>query len=361
MVGDSLNPIVDAIRSQKGIEWVHVRNEEAGALAASAEAQLTGRLAVCAGSSGPGNTHLIQGLYDANRTGAAVLAMASHIPTGQVGTSYFQETRPERLFIDASVWCETLSGADQMPRMLRSRSKKRSRSKEFRSSSSPAMSPSSTSSTTRASTRCVVERGRVLPPPSQLHQLADAINDDARRSPCSVAPACAARTARSMALAEAVKAPIGHSLRGKEWIQFDNPYDVGMTGLLGYGACHDAIHEADLLVLLGTDLPYDSFLPGRRTAQVDDNAAHLGRRTPRGRGARRRTRDAARPRRARGAEAVARPSSTTCCSDTSEHSCGWSTRTPATAGSARRSIPSMSPTCSTISRPTTRSSPSTPA
>src|SRR5688572_4099706 len=109
VVGDSLNPIVDAIRRQAGIEWVHVHNEEAGAFAASAEAQLTGRLAVCAGSSGPGNTHLIQGLYDANRTGAPVLALASHVPTAQIGTSFFQETRPESLFMDASAWCHTLS------------------------------------------------------------------------------------------------------------------------------------------------------------------------------------------------------------------------------------------------------------
>src|SRR5688500_3243483 len=119
LVGDSLNPVVDAVRRADGIEWVHVHNEEAGAFAAAAEAQLTGRLAVCAGSSGPGNTHLVQGLYDAQRSGAPVLALASHIPTSQIGTSYFQETRPEWLFQDASVWCQTLTGADQMPRLLR--------------------------------------------------------------------------------------------------------------------------------------------------------------------------------------------------------------------------------------------------
>jgi pyruvate dehydrogenase (quinone) len=278
VVGDSLNPIVDAIRRQKGIEWVHVRNEEAGALAASAEAQLTGRLAVCAGSSGPGNTHLIQGLYDANRTGAAVLAVASHIPTGQVGTSYFQETRPERLFIDASVWCETLSGADQMPRMLRVAIQEALAKQGVSVLVVPGnVAELDVEHDTGEHTLCL-ERGRVLPPPSQLHQLADAINDaETITLFCGAGVRGAHREV--MALAEAVKAPIGHSLRGKEWIQFDNPYDVGMTGLLGYGACHDAIHEAELLVLLGTDLPYDSFLPGRRTAQVDDNAAHLGRRT----------------------------------------------------------------------------------
>jgi pyruvate dehydrogenase (quinone) len=120
VVGDSLNPVVDAIRRTDGIEWVHVRNEEAGAFAAAAEAQLTGRLAVCAGSCGPGNTHLIQGLYDAHRTGAPVLAIASHIPSVQVGMSFFQETHPDRLFVDCSDYCELISQAEQMPRVARS-------------------------------------------------------------------------------------------------------------------------------------------------------------------------------------------------------------------------------------------------
>src|SRR5262245_56232404 len=119
VVGDSLNPFVDAIRRTAGIEWIHVRNEEAGAFAAAAEAQLTGRLAVCAGSRGPGNTHLIQGLYDAHRSGVPVLAIASHIPTEQIGTSFFQETHPERLFVECSHYCELLSQASQMPRLAR--------------------------------------------------------------------------------------------------------------------------------------------------------------------------------------------------------------------------------------------------
>src|SRR5271155_454078 len=113
VVGDSLNPIVDAVRRAGDIKWVHVRNEEAGAFAAAAEAQLTGRLAVCAGSCGPGNTHLIQGLYDAQRTGAPVLAIASHIPSVQVGLSFFQETHPDRLFVECSDYCELISQAGQ--------------------------------------------------------------------------------------------------------------------------------------------------------------------------------------------------------------------------------------------------------
>jgi pyruvate dehydrogenase (quinone) len=279
VVGDSLNPIVDAIRRTPGIDWVHVHHEEAGAFAAAAEAQMTGRLAVCAGSSGPGNTHLLQGLYDANRSGAPVLALASHVPTSQIGTGFFQETRPEWVFMDASAWCHTLTSADQMPRMVRVAIQ----TALARRGVSVLVVPGNVADLPAArptgdATLCV-EPGRVTPPAAQVRQLADAIN-----AAGTVTLFCGAGVRgchdEVMALAAAVQAPVGHSLRGKEWIQYDNPYDVGMSGLLGYGACHDAMHEADLLVLLGTDFPYESFLPGRRTAQVDHDAAHLGRRTP---------------------------------------------------------------------------------
>src|SRR5689334_19133618 len=177
VVGDSLNPIVDAIRRQKGIEWAQVHNEEAGAFAASAEAQLTGRLAVCAGSSGPGNTHLIQGLYDANRSGAPVLALASHIPTEQIGTSYFQETHPERLFTDASIWCEMLSSPDQMPRLLRVGIQTALAQQGVSVLVIPGnVADLDVAHHTGEHTLCL-EHGRLMPPLSQLHQLADAIND----------------------------------------------------------------------------------------------------------------------------------------------------------------------------------------
>ena len=279
VVGDSLNAIVDAIRRTEGIEWIQVHHEEAGAFAAAAEAQVTGRLAVCAGSCGPGNTHLLQGLYDANRSGAPVLAIASHIHTDQIGTSFFQETHPERLFVDASVWCETLASPQQMPRILRVAIQQALGQQGVSVLVLPGdVADLDTVHPTGEATLCV-EQGRVLPPAAQVEALAAAINTAE-----TVTLFCGAGVrdahAEVMALAETVKAPVGHSLRGKEWIQFDNPYDVGMSGLLGYGACHDAMHEASLLVLLGTDFPYDTFLPQRRTAQVDHRAAHLGRRTP---------------------------------------------------------------------------------
>lgn len=279
VVGDSLNPVVDAIRRTDGIDWVHVRNEEAGAFAAAAEAQLTGRLAVCAGSCGPGNAHLIQGLYDAHRTGAPVLAIASHIPSVQVGTSFFQETHPDRLFVDCSGYCELVSQAGQMPRVARSAVQ---HSLGHGGVSVLAISGDvlhRSPETATGKTDVLTAKGIVTPAAEQVRALADRLNAaDTVTLFCGAGVAGA--HAEVMELAGKLCSPIGHSLRGKEWIQYDNPYEVGMSGLLGYGACYEATHEADLLVLLGTDFPYQDFLPGARTVQVDHDATRLGRRTP---------------------------------------------------------------------------------
>ncbi|WP_181777648.1 pyruvate dehydrogenase [Amycolatopsis pittospori] len=279
VVGDSLNPVVDAIRRTPGIDWVHVRNEEAGAFAAAAEAQLTGRLAVCAGSCGPGNTHLVQGLYDAHRTGAPVLALASHIPSSQIGTGFFQETHPERLFVDCSGYCEQISRPGQMPRVLRIAMQHALGRGEV----SVLVLPGDVAQLEAASPTGdgvpVTERGTVMPPEPQVERLAELINE-AETVTLFAGAGVRGAHAEVMELAGAVQAPVGHSLRGKEWIQYDNPYDVGMSGLLGYGACYRAMHDADLLLLLGTDFPYDSFLPQARTVQIDHDATRLGRRTP---------------------------------------------------------------------------------
>ncbi|MEV4615182.1 pyruvate dehydrogenase [Kitasatospora sp. NPDC049258] len=279
VVGDSLNPVVDAIRRAEGIAWVHVRNEEAGAFAAAAEAELTGRLAVCAGSCGPGNTHLIQGLYDAQRSGVPVLALASHIPSGQIGTGFFQETHPERVFTDCSTFCELVSTPAQLPRLLRVAVQ--------HALGAPGVSvlvfPGDIAALPAAGPTgrgtFLTEQAVAAPPWAQVRALAEALN---RAATVAVFAGAGTRGAHEevMKLAATVHAPIGHSLRGKEWIQYDNPYDVGMSGLLGYGACHEALQEAELVLLLGTDFPYDSFLPQARTVQVDHDATRLGRRTP---------------------------------------------------------------------------------
>ncbi|MDO9408226.1 pyruvate dehydrogenase [Patulibacter sp.] len=279
LVGDSLNPVVDAIRRTDGIEWIHVHNEEAAAFAAAADAQVTGRLAVCAGSCGPGNTHLIQGLYDAQRSGAPVLAIASHIPSDQIGTSFFQETHPERVFVDCSGWCETVSRAEQMPRLARI-GVQRAIGDEAVSvlvlsgdvADLPVDAPLGDEGFVEA-------RGALAPPASQVRELADAINAAEKVVLFCGAGAKDARD-ELFALADAANAPIGHTLRGKEWLQYDNPYDVGMSGLLGYGACYEAMDDADLVVLVGTDFPYPEFLPGTRTAQIDRDLGRIGRRTP---------------------------------------------------------------------------------
>ncbi|RZT84270.1 pyruvate dehydrogenase (quinone) [Pseudonocardia sediminis] len=278
LVGDSLNPLADAIRRDGRIAWVHVHNEEAAALAASSEAQLTGRLAVCAGSCGPGNTHLIQGLYDANRSGAPVLAIASHIPSVQIGTGYFQETHPEQLFGECSVYCELISRPEQMPRMQRIAMQAALARRGVAVLVLPGDVSAEPAAAATGTSDLVVPTATVVPAQDRVDELARRI--DAAGS-VTLFVGAGIRDARDevLQLAAKVNSPIGHSLGGKEWIQYDNPYDVGMSGLLGYGACYEATHEADLLVLLGTDFPYDSFLPQAHTVQVDRDPSHLGRRT----------------------------------------------------------------------------------
>jgi pyruvate dehydrogenase (quinone) len=279
LVGDSLNPVVDAVRRTEGIEWVHVHNEEGAAFAAGAEAQLSGRLAVCAGSCGPGNTHLVQGLYDAHRSGAPVLALASHIPSAQIGTAFFQETHPERLFAECSHYCELISQPQQMPRLLRIAIQHAL----GRGGVSVVVLPGDvahrpTAYPTRASALGGA-RPRQLPASAQVEALASSLN---QAGAVTLFVGAGARESHDevMELAGKLLAPVGHALGGKEWIQYDNPYDVGMSGLLGYGACYEATQQADLLVLLGTDFPYDNFLPDGSVAQVDHDPTKLGRRVP---------------------------------------------------------------------------------
>jgi pyruvate dehydrogenase (quinone) len=278
VVGDSLNPVVDAVRHTEGIEWVHVSNEEGGAFAAAAEAQITGQLAVCAGSCGPGNTHLIQGLYDAHRSGAPVVAIASHIQSQEIGMGFFQETHPERTFQDCSYWCEVVT-PKQMPHTLRVAIQTAIGRRGVSVVVLPGDLAAEESGGPTVPTALVPRPSPVRPVPEQVQALADALNA-ARTVTLFCGAGCADAHDEVMEVAGRVLAPVGHALGGKEWIQYDNPYDVGMNGLLGYGAAHKATHEADLLLLLGTDFPYPNFLPQRRTAQVDADAGHLGRRSP---------------------------------------------------------------------------------
>lgn len=283
IVGDSLNPVVDAVRRARkdgaDLQWVHVRHEEAAAFAAAAEAEITGSLAVCAGSCGPGNLHLINGLYDANRSRVPVLAIASHIPSAQIGTQYFQETHPDRLFVECSVYSELISSAAQAPRVIRSAIHHAYGAPGVAVLTLPGDVADLEAPAPGTDTLTRPRRPRVVPDGADVAALAAAI-DDAKK--VTILAGAGVRGAHDdvLALADKVAAPVGHSLRGKEHIQYDNPFDVGMTGLLGYGALQSAMDDADLLVLLGTDFPYDQFLPADvRTAQVDIDPTRLGRRT----------------------------------------------------------------------------------
>ncbi|MDO4916820.1 MAG: pyruvate dehydrogenase [Rothia sp. (in: high G+C Gram-positive bacteria)] len=282
VVGDSLNPIVDAVResggsAKGGIDWVHVRHEEVAAFAAGAEAQLTGELAVCAGSCGPGNTHLINGLYDAHRSHAPVLAIASHIPSAQIGTSYFQETHPDRLFAECSSYSEMALNPQQTLRILNSAMRHAVGQRGVAVVSIPG------DIAAEAAVDYVPEwgdlrRGHMVPDDATVREIANRINHAKKVAIFAGAGAEGAHD-EIVQLADAAAAPVGHSMRGKMYVQYDNPFDVGMTGLLGYGQAAEGLKDADLMLLIGTDFPYDQFLPDTDTIQIDRAAEVMGRRT----------------------------------------------------------------------------------
>lgn len=279
--GDSLNGFTDAIRRSDGITWEHVRHEEAAAFAAAAEAALTGRLAVCAGSCGPGNLHLINGLYDAQRTRVPVLAVAAHIPIGEIGSGYFQETHPEELFRECSVYCELISSPRSAPRVVEMAMRAAVEENGVAVVVIPGEVFQSRLSGERWSSRPVLPSRSVLrPDDSTLRRAADILNAGSRVTILGGAGTAGAH-AQVMTLAETLHSPIVHAFRGKEHLEYDNPYDVGMTGLLGYASGYKAIKEADVLLMLGTDFPYTQFYPeDAAVIQVDIRGSHLGRRTP---------------------------------------------------------------------------------
>lgn len=279
IVGDSLNPVVDAVRRSKQIQWIHTRNEEAAAFAAGADAQLTGELAVCAGSCGPGNLHLINGLYDAHRSHARVLAIASHIPSTQIGLGYFQETHPDRLFVECSNYCELISSAAQSRRVVGSAIQHANVLEGVAVVILPGDVADAEAAGGDAPGFATVSKPVVTAPEADLKSVAGAI-DKASKVLIFAGAGVEGAHDEVVELGKKLGAPIGHSLRGKMFIQYDNPLDVGMTGLLGYGAVHSALQECDLLILVGTDFPYDQFLrQDVITVQIDHHGEVIGRRT----------------------------------------------------------------------------------
>jgi pyruvate dehydrogenase (quinone) len=278
VVGDSLNGFTDALRSTKSIRWMHVRHEEAAAFAAGAEAQLTGKLAVCAGSCGPGNLHLINGLYDCHRTRAPVLAIAAQIPSPELGSGYFQETHPEALFRECSHYCELVSSPAQMPRALEIAMRTAIQKQGVAVIVIPGDVALERAASPPAAAWTEVAAPAVRPIDSEIDRLADLLAGCSRVTLLCGA-GCAGAHDEVMALADVLQAPIVHSLRGKEHVEHDNPFDVGMTGFIGFSSGYQAMLDAEVLLMLGTDFPYRQFYPtDAKVAQVDIRPENLGRR-----------------------------------------------------------------------------------
>src|SRR6202795_1995303 len=279
VVGDSLNGLTDAIRKRTQIDWWHMRHKETAAFAAGADAQITGRIAVCAGSCGPGNLHLINGLYDCHRTRVPVLAIAAQIPSSEIGSGYFQETHPEHLFKDCSHYCELVSQPEQMPRVLGIAM----RTAIARQGVAVVIMPGDIAlrhcNSQPLSLGLDHSASAMLPPPETLEKAAIALNE-AGTVPILGGAGCAGARGELLDVAGRLKAPIVHALRGKEFIEYDNPYDVGMTGLLGFASGYQAMMNCEALLVLGSDFPYQQFYPkDAKIIQVDMRGEQIGRRT----------------------------------------------------------------------------------
>lgn len=282
IVGDSLNGFTDSLRRHGGIQWLHVRHEEVAAFAAGADAHVTGELAVCAGSCGPGNLHLINGLFDCHRSRVPVVAIAAHIPSPEIGSGYFQETHPEQLFRECSSYCELVSTPEQMPRALEIAVRRSIHERCVSVIVIPgdvALKPA-IQAPAPARGGLVLQQPTIVPSEQSLDQLAALLNQ-AQRVTLLCGGGCEGAHDELMKLAETLKAPIVHAMRGKEHVEWDNPYDVGMTGLIGFASGYYAMESCDALLMLGTDFPYRQFYPkNARIAQIDIRAEALGRRAP---------------------------------------------------------------------------------
>jgi pyruvate dehydrogenase (quinone) len=280
VVGDSLNGLTDSLRARGDIDWIHTRHEETAAFAAGAAAHLTGNLAVCAGSCGPGNLHLINGLFDCHRSRVPVLAIAAHIPGGEIGSGYFQETHPESLFRECSHYCELVSSAEQLPGVLESAI----RAAVGHSGVAVVVIPGNVALqavAAKASTgrSIAVSRPVTVPADDDLDALAAMLNLS-ERTTLLCGRGCAGAHDELLQLADTLKSPIVHAFGGKEHVEYDNPFDVGMTGLIGFSSGYHAMLDCDTLLMLGTDFPYRQFYPtNSKVAQVDLRPENLGRRT----------------------------------------------------------------------------------
>ena len=277
--GDSLNGFTDSLGKHKDMEWIHVRHEEAASFAAGAEAHLTNRLAVCAGSCGPGNLHFINGLFDCHRSRVPVLAIASQIPSTELGTTYFQETSPEQIFKDCSYYCGVISEPAQMPRILAIAMRTAISRRGVAVIVLPGNIANQDCSSQAIPLGFLSNDSKLVPPDADLAKAASLINE-AERITILAGAGCEESHAELLKIAEQLQAPIVHAFRGKEFVEYDNPFDVGMTGLLGFVSGYRAMMHCDLLLALGTDFPYPQFYPEKaKKIQVDIRGEQIGRRT----------------------------------------------------------------------------------
>jgi pyruvate dehydrogenase (quinone) len=277
--GDSLNGITEAIRKHKEFEWIHVRHEEVAGFAAGAEAHLSGSLAVCAGSCGPGNLHLINGLYDCHRSRVPVLAIAAQVPSAELGSAYFQETRPEQLFRDCSHYCEMATDPNQVPRILGIAMRNAIAKRGVSVLVAPGDVLLGSCSEPMHPVGFTKYPPIVSPDPKDLARAADLLNA-ARKVTILGGAGCEGSHADLLAIASRLQAPIVHALRGKEFIEYDNSFDVGMTGLIGFSSGYYAMMDCEALLMLGTDFPYQQFFPEHaKIIQVDLRGEQIGRRT----------------------------------------------------------------------------------
>jgi len=279
IVGDALNPIIDGLHRNGKIEFIHVRHEEYGVFAAVAEAYLTGNPVAVCGTAGPGVVHLFNGLMDARKEGAPVIAIAGDVETSLIDTAALEELNPYQFFAAASLYTGRLVNPQQARPIINTAILTAVLEKGPTVISIPG---------DVASADAATDFSEIAIPTSPIHRPSeDDLNhlvkmiDDAKKVAIFGGDGCRDARDEVIQLANRLKAPVGYSFRGKQWLEHDNPNSVGMTGLLGYGGAYGAMHEADLLLLLGTDFPFSEFLPGDRVkkVQIDKNPKHIGRRT----------------------------------------------------------------------------------
>ena len=279
VAGDSLNAVTDSIRENHDVRWIHARHEEVAAFAAGADADLIGGLSVCAGSCGPGNLHLINGLYDCQRSRVPVLAIAAQIPSSELGTNYFQETDPKQLFKDCSHYCELVSKPEDLPRLLSIAVRTALAKKGVSVLIIPGDVALKDFDAPELQLSALIPETHIAPSLTDLQKAAEILNQS-KRIAILAGAGCAGAHPELLKIAGTLKAPIIHTLRGKEHVEFENPYDVGMTGLLGFSSGYHAMKECDALLVLGADFPYIQFFPTEaKIIQVDSRGEQIGRRS----------------------------------------------------------------------------------